>query len=289
MEKKFTGRQNATMRRRKRVRRRVGALLVVALIAGGVLAAQTLPGGNDQASASTSAKATAHAAPRHKKVGTAPLPKAEFAPDQIVMGRAMAVGSSVAKGWDDKVGGGYLQRGIVGYTAYSHHTYTLVNRAVAGDTAEKVDGQFHVWLATFKPQIVVISWGALDDANARTPLPLFRATVHHQISLALANHEVVFVVTPPVTKASYTQYPTIEPEYLDAEMQVARSFHSPNVYVFDVFDQMKAYLVAHHQTYVPYMADGWHPNTAGHALAGALWIGDLERTFGKGGIDFKAY
>jgi acyl-CoA thioesterase-1 len=99
--------------------------------------------------------------------------------------------------------------------------------------------------------------------------------------MALDRHAVVLIVTPPVTKASYTQYRTVEPLYLNNEMQVARSFHSPNVFVFDVFDQMKAYLVAHHQTYVPYMADGWHPNTRGHALAGRLLDQDLLREFGQ--------
>lgn len=287
---KQRGTSRASIRKRKRARRTVGALLVLALAGGGLIAAHTDASAAQQGGAvplaahAQKARATARA-----KAMTASMPKAQFPLSQVVVGRAMAVGSSVAEGWDDKVGGGYLKRGIVGYSHYSGHLYTLFNHSVAGDTAEKVDGQYHVWLASLKPQIVVISWGGLDDANAKTPLAVFRATVHHQIALALANHEVVFIVTPPVTKASYTQYPTIEPMYLNAEMQVARAFHSPNVYVFDVFDQMKAYLVAHHQTYVPYMADGWHPNTAGHALAGALFLTDLQRAFGKGGIMFKAY
>ncbi|MCY0876520.1 MAG: SGNH/GDSL hydrolase family protein [Firmicutes bacterium] len=267
-----------TMRRRKRNQRRVAAVLVLAILAGGVIAAHTTASADQHRTTSTHERAVV------EKVA---LPKAEFAPSQIVRGRVMDVGSSVAEGWDDKVGGGYLKRGVVGYSAYSAHDYTLVNHAVAGDTAEKIDGEYHVWLKTLKPQVVVLSWGALDDANAKTPLPVFRATVEHQVALALANHEVVFIVTPPVTRASYTQYPTIEPMYLNAEMQVARSFHSPNVYVFNVFDQMKAYLVAHHQTYVPYMADGWHPNTAGHALAGGLFLDDLQKAFGKSGIAFK--
>jgi len=153
--------------------------------------------------------------------------------------------------------------------------------------AAQVDGQYHLWLQAYRPQIVVISWGALDDIHAKTPLPTFRATVAHQIALALSDHEVVLIVTPPVTKASYTEDLKSEPLYLDSEMDVARAFHNPNVYVFDVFDQMKQYLTAHHQTYVPYMADGWHPNTLGHALGGQLMFDDMKAAFGKGPIAFK--
>jgi len=175
---------------------------------------------------------------------------------QLVTGRVMTIGSSVAEGWADKVGGGYLKRAIVGYSAYGGHPYTIISRAIAGDSAEKIDGKYHLWLTELRPQIVLMSWGGLDDASAKTPITDFRTTIHHQIELALQHHEVVFVVTPPITKASYTQYPTIEPMYLNNEMEVARAFHSPNVYVFDVFDQMKSYIAHHHQTYVPYMADG---------------------------------
>ncbi len=208
------------------------------------------------------------------------------APDQSTI-TAMTLGSSVAMGWDDKVGGGYLRRGFRSARAQSGNHYVVASRAQAGDWANKImHGEYTDWLNTVKPQIVVISWGILDDAHHKTPISSFRATIHEQIQMALARHMVVFIVTPPVTRASYTQYKTIEPMYLDNEVAVARSFHSPNVYVFDVFDQMKGYIRAHHQTYVPYMADGWHPNTAGHALAGWLFAEDIMRQFGKTPVHF---
>lgn len=203
---------------------------------------------------------------------------------KLVAGRVMTIGSSVAQGWADKVGGGYLKRAFVSYSAYSKHMYTVVSRAVPGDGATQINGKYHLWLADVKPQIVVMSWGGLDDAHDKTPLDVFRATIHHQIALALQNHEIIMVVTPPVTRASYTEYPTIEPMYLDAEMAVARSFHSSDVFVFDVFDQMKEYIVQHHTTYIPYMADGWHPNTLGHELAGELLFNDMKAAFAKGPI-----
>lgn len=261
-------------RRIRRARLRGGALLV-ALLAAGLLIVQTQSSLTPAVEAQVS-KAVAKV--RHED--GIPL-------KDLVTGRAMAVGSSVAMGWDDKVGGGYLKRAFVSYSGFTGHPYTLVNKAQEGDVAAQVDGQYHLWVQAYRPQIVVISWGALDDIHAKTPLPTFRATVAHQIALALSDHEVVLIVTPPVTKASYTEDLKSEPLYLDSEMDVARAFHNPNVYVFDVFDQMKQYLTAHHQTYVPYMADGWHPNTLGHALGGQLMFDDMKAAFGKGPIAFK--
>lgn len=199
--------------------------------------------------------------------------------------RVMTVGSSVAEGWVDTEGG-YLARGFASFSAETDHAYVVVRRAQAGDTSTKIGAQYTSWLKTVHPQVVVISWGGLDDANAKTPMDLYKKAIHNQIALALAHHAVVIVVTPPVTRASYTQYRVQEPQYLDAEMAVARSFHSPNVVVCDVFDQMKEYLVAHHQTYQPYMADGWHPNSRGHILGGQLLLQDLLAHFGQNAILF---
>jgi acyl-CoA thioesterase-1 len=200
--------------------------------------------------------------------------------------RVMTLGSSVAEGWDDKIGGGYLKRTIVHMAKVTGYPYVLVNRAFAGNTSVQVMPQYVRWLRQVKPQIVIVSWGGLDDAHAKTPIPAFRHAVYEQIEMALHDHAVVWVVTPPVTRASYTEYKVQEPLYLDNEMAVAQGMKSPNVYVFDVFDQMKAYLVAHHQTYVPYMADGWHPNSAGDALAAKLLIADETKVFGLRKITF---
>ncbi|MHB1683071.1 MAG: SGNH/GDSL hydrolase family protein [Bacilli bacterium] len=194
--------------------------------------------------------------------------------------RVMVIGSSVALGWDDPIGGGYLARAFRSLTALGGANYQVFNRAQPGAGVRTIENQYLGWVKSVKPQIVVISWGALDNLHNKTPISVFRQQIHWEIQSALTAHAVVFIVTPPITKASYTEYPTQEPFVLDNEMYVANSFHSNNVYVFDVFDQMKAYLVAHHQTYVPYMADGWHPNAKGHALAGHLLYMDMLRQFG---------
>lgn len=201
--------------------------------------------------------------------------------------RVMALGSSVAEGWDDPQGGGYLPRAFKAYSEQSGYKYDLINKSQAGDWAAKVLSVYPDWLAQVKPQVVLITWGLLDDLNHKTTLSEFRAAVAREIGLALANHDVVLVVTPPVTRATYTQYARQEPLYASAELDVAKGFHSPNVYAFDLLDQMEAYLKAHHQTYKPYMADGWHPNAAGHILAGQLLDEDLNSAFGKKPIQFQ--
>lgn len=190
----------------------------------------------------------------------------------------MTIGGSVAYGWDDtKQGGGYLARAFRSLSSAGGTRYSIANRAVIGANAIQMATRYPQWLNAVKPNVVVISWGGLNDAWPRTPLSRYQAEISREIALALQIHAVVLVVTPPVTRATYTRYVLQEPMYLQAETAVARSFHSPNVQVFDVFDQMKAYLRAHHQTYKPYMADGWHPNSAGHILAGRLLFQDLVR------------
>lgn len=188
--------------------------------------------------------------------------------------RVMIVGSSVADGWKDS-GGGYLWRTF----DRLHHTFALpidwINRAVPGAPATSLQPQYTGWLDSAHPQIVVLAWGGLDDAHAGTPVPLFASLIRQQIADALRHGSAVFMVTTPISRASYTQYPVLQQAYMTAEVNVARSFISPRVFVFNVFDQMKRYLALHHLTYVPFMADGWHPNTAGHKLAASILLRDI--------------
>ncbi len=208
--------------------------------------------------------------------------------DSTLVETVMTVGSSVAEGWVDPKGGGYLNRAFRELSLATKVSYKIARKAVAGDYTTKVARQFPMWLREVHPQVVVISWGALDDIEAKTPIATFEQNVRMEISQALAAHSVVVIVTTPITRATYTQFQTLEPRYMNAEMAAARSFHSPNVVISDVFNQMKSYIAAHHQTYKPYMADGWHPNAAGHALAGQLLYVDLLRTFGVKPISFSA-
>ncbi len=204
-------------------------------------------------------------------------------------GRASNVvifGSSVADGWVDPTGGGYIRRAFAQYQYASAAPYNVISDAVPGAPITQEEGMYQQWIDTGRPQVLVISWGALDDAHAKTPFSVFDSQVRQQIMMGLAAHAVVLVVTPPVTKASYTRYKVLQPAYLAQEMAVAESFHSPNVFVFDVFAQMKQYLAEHNQTYRPYMANSWHPNSRGHELAGNLLFQDMLVQFGLSGIHF---
>lgn len=142
--------------------------------------------------------------------------------------------------------------------------------------------KYPTWLNQFQPNIVVIAWGGLDDLYDKTPVDTYAAQIRWQISLALEHHADVFVITPPISKASYTQYRVGQQLLMNQEMDVAQSFHSPNIYVYNVFDEMKQFLTIHHETYLPYMGDAWHPNADGHALAAQMLLQDMMRSFSNG-------
>jgi acyl-CoA thioesterase-1 len=200
----------------------------------------------------------------------------------------MTVGSSIAAGWGDLPGmGGYLVRGFASFSTDTGVTYEVVSRAIPGQTAVEAVPRFERWLREIKPNIVVISWGGMDDAVAHTPVPVFQRDVEQEIDESLAANAVVFIVTPPVTPAGYLGgYNGLPYLYFAAEMRAAQLAHSPNVYAFDVFNQMMAYMIQHHQSYTKYMADGWHPNSLGHELAGRLLFQDMMAQFGTKPVSF---
>ncbi len=247
-----------------------GLALVVVVVTGGVRLAAFGP-------------PASHAPAQNPGAATAASPASRQLQQKGVQKpiSVMTIGGSVAHGWNDtKQGGGYLVRAFRALSARTKIPYHIVDRTVVGSNALQVATKYPLWLKTVHPQVVVISWGGLNDAWPRTPFSRYEAEVNREIRLALASHASVLVVTPPVTRASYTQYRVGEPLYLDREMSAALQFHSPNVHIFDVFDQMKAYLKEHHQTYVPYMANGWHPNSRGHILAGHILYHDMRAAFG---------
>lgn len=217
---------------------------------------------------------------------------------QAITERVMTIGGSIAKGWMDtgwqnwRAGwhGGYLSIAFnkLSQSAYTH--YAIYDRTIVGANARQLAtlyaGRYPTWLKSVRPQIVVISWGGLNDALPKTPIGIYRQDILSEIQQALAARAVVFIVTPPVTEAAMTVYRVSVPFYLDNELSVAQSLHSPNVYTFDVFNQMKAYLAAHHLSYQPFMANAWHPNARGHQLAGTLLFQDISQRFGTHPIRF---
>lgn len=205
--------------------------------------------------------------------------------------RVMGIGGSIAQGQKDPHKNGYLQRAFSTLSNQTSATYKYYDRAISGANSTQLatlyKGDYSKWMSTIHPQVVVISWGLLNDALPHTPMAAFKDYLNQEISEALATHAVVLVVTPPVTEASYTKVPQQEEEYTQAEIQTVSSLRDKNVYLFDVFHQMKQYLISHHQTIAPYVGDGNHPNTKGHELAGSLLCHDIIKQFGTSPIRFR--
>jgi lysophospholipase L1-like esterase len=203
----------------------------------------------------------------------------------------LAIGGSMAYGWKDANNDSYIERAFAGLSASTNVNYTYYNHAIVGaSTANFItqdEAAYKSWLNTLHPGVVVISFGLLDDMVQKTTPSVFESDLKTEISLALSAHAVVLVVTPPVTYASYTSAAQATSQFITEEKQVVNSFHGQNVKFFDLYDQMLAYLAAHHQTYQPYEGDNWHPNTAGHILAGSMLENDIVTVLGQGPLVYK--
>lgn len=190
--------------------------------------------------------------------------------------RVLTIGSSVAAGWGDPYGGGYLARAFRQFSNATDTHYQIVSWAIPGITSTQIAPHYPHWLSFVHPQIVVISWGGLDDASNHTPIATFSDEVHQEIALALAIGAKVYVVTPPVTEAVYDDGITGLPyQYFLAEMSVARSFHSPSVHIYDIYDQMLQYMKQNHEGIKPFVDNSWHPDALGHTVGGKLLFEDL--------------
>ncbi|WAH36782.1 SGNH/GDSL hydrolase family protein [Alicyclobacillus dauci] len=202
--------------------------------------------------------------------------------------KVMVVGVSIAHGWKDPNDDSYLKRAFQLLSDSTNMTYQYVNKTIVGGSAMNVPkSEYESWLSTVKPQLVVLSWGFLNDASKNvSPIAVHQAILN-EISEALAVHAVVLVVSPPVTKASETGYQTLTNRYVSEEFSAAKSLHNPNVYTLDVLNQMRSYLKAHNQTWQPYFGDSWHPNQVGYQLAGSLLYNDLIETFDQSPIQVK--
>ncbi|SIS92657.1 SGNH/GDSL hydrolase family protein [Alicyclobacillus vulcanalis] len=205
---------------------------------------------------------------------SSPYPLFSAPPSQPVV--AMGIGGSVAHGWDDKSGGGYLVRAFQQLTKAGPISFDFVNKSIEGYGPTQMAAKYPAFLREIHPQVVVISWGMLDDIANKTPIPAFEQAVQSEITQALSAHAYVVVVTPPPTGASYGHDVTSESQLVADEVRVAKKFKTPDVIVVDLFNQMKQYLAAHHQSIQMYSADDWHPNTLGHELAGSLLAADLR-------------
>lgn len=215
---------------------------------------------------------------------------AHTAPVHRTQESVLAIGGSVAQGRDAIHDDGYLQRAFAALSAHTTTTYHLHDEAIFGANSTQLGtsykGSYSGWLREFHPQVVVISWGLINDALPKTPMPTFNYWLTHEIHLALAIHAKVLVVTPPVTEVAYTRFPTAIQNYVNDEIHYVSRLHNQNVRLFNIFNPMKAYISDHHQSYMLYVGDPNHPNTRGHILGGQILYSELISTLGKGPIRF---
>lgn len=223
---------------------------------------------------------------------TSPLAAAPTAhtPVQRTQENVVAVGGSVAQGRDAFHNDGYLQRAFMALGEHTSTTYHLYDEAIYGANSTQLGtmykGRYHHWLQQYHPQVVVLSWGLINDALPKTPMPVFNHWLLHEINLALAMHAIVLVVTPPVTEVAYTRFKQAMQSYVDDQVQLVHQLNNRNVKLFNIFDPMKTYIADHHQSYMVYVGDPNHPNTRGHALGGRILYQELFGTFGKNAIRF---
>lgn len=183
----------------------------------------------------------------------------------------MAVGGSSAQGYNDPKLDGYLTRALRSISTTLNMPIAFINKAKSGEIPTMLAPQYDPLLHTISPNIVIIAWGLLNSIARKVPETMFQRTIQSEVAMAIKAGADVWIVTPPVTTATYVGHDVkLEVEYIHREITGARAVHSTHVHVFDLTNAMKAYLVDHHESYKPYQSNNWHMNQAGHVLAGMI-------------------
>lgn len=207
-----------------------------------------------------------------------------------IVSTVLIIGSSIAAGWGDDNHGGYLIRALADFAHRSNQSFHILNWAIPGVTTTDLALHFQAMINKSHPNIVILSWGGLDDAAARTPVAKFIKHVKNEVKVSQDARAVVLIVTPPVTPATYGNgLKDLPHRYFQAQIQTFRDQSSRNVYVFDVFDQMMQYIRNHHLVESKLAADGWHPNPKGHAIAAKLLFNDMIQQFKRNFIVYKVH
>lgn len=198
----------------------------------------------------------------------------------------MVVGGSIAYGWDGSVNDSYVQQAFQALSSSSSVQYTYDDQAVVDGSPLKINssGDFKRWLAADRPQVVVLAWGLENDASAHATTSAIEQAIRTEISEAMATDAVVIVTSPPVTEAiDTTLHKTVE-QYIEAEKADVNTLQSPNVHFVNLNQIMGNYLVAHNQSWQDYFGDSWHPDAAGHILAGQLLYSELNDIANNGAL-----
>ena len=209
-------------------------------------------------------------------------------PPRPLQPTVLIIGGSAAYGWYDRSGLGFVERGLKAWNRWPRGV-AFKNQAVPGATVRNptIRGNYHDWLHDYRPTIVALQWGMLNDLRVGTPWSLIMAVIRKEIMEAIAIRAVVMIITPPATEATYDVDRGTEVAVVAEELKMARSLNNPNVYAFNVLGAMKTYLAPHHLTYAPFMKGPWDPNTRGHRLAGRLLAAELKKKLPRGQVQFQ--
>ncbi len=185
--------------------------------------------------------------------------------------RVMAVGGSSAQGYDDPQLDGYLARALRLVSSRLGFPITFVNKAHSGNTPTMYAPDYDPTIHQVRPDVVIISWGLLNSISRKTPTNMFQRVITSEVKMAVKYGAQVWVVTPPVTPATYVGHDVkLEQQFVNLEINGANAVHDQRVHVFNLLASMKQYLAAHHLSYKPYESNNWHMNRAGHILAGKI-------------------
>lgn len=207
-------------------------------------------------------------------------------PKDMKQEKVMVIGGSAAHGWTDPNNNSYIRRAFQSLTDTTNTQYVYIDKTtIGGESAKLSSTTYSSWLQKDSPQVVVISWGLLDDVSNHTPLSTFEKTVRDEVSLALKAKVVVVFVSPEIVEATVDNKAFTD--YLKAEYSTAQSFHSRNVYWCNLYDDSLVYIQAHGQSLADYAGGTWHPNEAGHELGGELLYNELIQQFGSNPISFN--
>ena len=183
----------------------------------------------------------------------------------------MAVGGSTAQGYDDPKLDGYLKRALSSVSQTLKVPVTFVNKAKSGKIPSMLAPEFDPLVHQIKPNVVMISWGLLNSIAKKVPQSMFQRVIESEIKMSLRDGADVWVITPPVTPATYVGHDVkVEPEFINLELAAVKAVNNPNVHFFNLNSAMKTYLQDHHLSYKPLESNNWHMNGAGHELAGKI-------------------
>ncbi len=195
--------------------------------------------------------------------------QAETRPTPVVI-----VGGSAAAGWHDATGKGYIVRALDTLPK----RLAVENKAIPGSRVinPQVRARFPRWMSNTRGGLLIIAWGYLNDLRLQTPQRSIVQAIHWEIAEGLKTGHAVLLVSPPATAPTFTFDAKAELVLWHRISTMARhDFRRSPVSVFNVMSRMKDDIMAHGQTYQPYMKGAWDPNTRGHRLAARILTEEL--------------